>query len=414
MSSQNDVLRVLVVDDDRSFRDSIRNLLELEDWIELVSMAGDLDEAVSMACRLSPDVMLVDYNLPGGTGADLAQKLTSLLPNTAIIMMSVETGADVVRPALLSGARDFLSKPFPPSELYAALQRIPTQTASAEADVAARGALAEGAEIVAVHSPKGGCGVTTTAINLAVAKRLETHSRVALVDLSLAYGDVGLMMDLSSSTNISDLSTRSGELDAGLVADVMVTHPSGVKVLLAPSQPQQAERVSGAQVRKILTEISAQFDYVFVDTSHDLSESVLVALDMSRSVIVVSTQDVPAVRDVKLFMDVAKLLEYPNEKIKLILNRVNSHSVLAPGQIEQKLGLSLLGSIPEDVRSFADASNRGVPIVIGQRSSPATREFRRIVSTIQNRAASAASAEAVDNTTRSRSGVRGFFARAKA
>ncbi len=74
MSQKNIVLRVLVVDDDRGFRDQIRNLLDLEDWVELVSMAGDVDEAVSMACRLEPDVVLLDYYLPGGTGAQVAEQ----------------------------------------------------------------------------------------------------------------------------------------------------------------------------------------------------------------------------------------------------------------------------------------------------------------------------------------------------
>ena len=400
------VLRVLVVDDDRAFRDNLRNLLELESWIELVSMAGSVDEAVSMACRLEPDVMLVDFHLPDGTGADVAQQLRGCAPDVALIMMSVESGADVMRPALLSGARDFLSKPFDPAELYAALRRIPVSRSAVEEPAPQP---VEGAEIVAVHSPKGGCGVTTTAINLAVAKRLQSQSRVALVDLSLAYGDVGLMMDLSGSSNIYDLSQRAGELDASLLGDVMVTHPSGVKVLLAPAQPQQAEAVGGAQVRRILTEMSCLFDYIVVDTSHDLGEPVLVALDMARSVVIVSTQDVPAVRDVKLFTEVARLLEYPPEKLRLVLNRVNSHSVLGPASIQQRLGMELLGAVPEDPRPFADASNRGVPIAIGQRNGAAAREYRRMASLIHSQQLSATGA--VPDAAPRRWGL---FARARA
>lgn len=411
MTQANAVLRVLVVDDDRDFRDGLRRLLELEDWIEVVSMAGDVDEAVSMACRVSPDVVLTDYHLPGGTGAEVAQQLGQLLPDTAIIMMSVETGADVLRPAMLSGAMDFLAKPVDAAELYAALRRVPVRPADG-GQPEMTGPPPEGAEIIVVHSPKGGCGVTTLAVNLAVAKRLEAQARVALVDLSLAYGDVGLMMDLAGSTNIYDLSQRTAELDPALIADVMVTHPSGVKVLLAPSQPQQAEAISGAQFRQILTGMAAVFDYIVVDTSHDLSENVLIALDMARSVLLVSTQDVPAVRDVKLFLDVARLLEYPDEKLRLVLNRVNSHAVLTPSGITKRLGLELLGAVPEEPRPFSDASNRGVPVVIGNRGGAGSREIKRIASLIRARQVVAEPDGAPNAGHHQQPRRRGLFARA--
>lgn len=383
--NENETVRVLVVDDDRPFRDSVRDLLELESWIELVGMAGDTEEAISSAVSLSPDVVLLDYFLPSGTGAQVAERLTALLPDTTLIMMSMEARPDVMRPSMLSGAKDFLVKPFGAAELYTALQRVGTRRPVAEVDLGPATATAEGAEIVTVHSPKGGCGVTTIAVNLAVSKRLATGSRVALVDLSLAYGEVGLLMDLQGSANIHDLSQRASELDAALLADVLVTHPSGVKVLLAPSQPQQAEAVGGAQIRRILSEMANHFDYIFVDTSHELSEPVLVALDMARTILLVGTQDVAAVRDVKLFMDVVNLLGYPADKVQLVLNRTNGYTPLSPDAIQQRLGTPIKGTVPEELKPFSSASNRGVPVIIGNRRGAGTRELVRLASSIEAR-----------------------------
>lgn len=409
-----EAIRVLVVDDDRAFRETTRNLLELESWIELVGMAGDVDEAVSMACRLTPDVIIMDYFLPSGTGAQAAARLAGMLPNPALIMMSVETGSDMMRQSMLSGAKDFLVKPLGPSELYAALRRVSDKPVSQAPVFEGPVERPDGAEIVAVHSPKGGCGVTTVAINLAVAKRLETQARVALVDLSFAYGDVGLMMDLSAQTNIYELSLKLGEIDEALIADIVAPHPSGVKVLLAPPQPQQAEAITGPQVRQILAEMSNAFDYIFVDTSHNPSDVALAAMDMARMVLLVGSQEVAAVRNVKLFMEVAKLLEYSDEKVKLVLNRVNGYSPLSRSSIEQRLGLSVIGAVPEDLRPFAEASSRGVPLVQYSQGSAAARELKRISSVLHARQLLAEEASEQAHASRPKSPKLSLFSRARA
>lgn len=406
-------IRVLVVEDDRGLRDIIRSLMDLENWIIPVGFASDIDEAISMALQSAPDVILSDFYLPGGTGAEVAERLSAVLPHVPIIMMSVESASDVMRSAIRAGAKDFLVKPFGPNDLYNALQRVSTRSAASEPELEEDSAPPQGAEIVAVHSPKGGCGVTTIACNLAVAKRLETGARVAVVDLSLAYGGVGLMMDLNNSTNIYELSLKLDELDAALLNDILVTHPSGVKALLAPPHPQQAESISGLQVRQILQTMSEHFDYIFIDTAHDVSEITLVALDLARTVIVVGAQDVAAVRDVKLFTEVAELLGYPMEKVRLVLNRVNSYTPLATNAIQARLSLVAAGLVPEELKLFAEASSRGIPVVIASRSSLAAREIRKVAMSITAQQLSEELEVTVAAGT-SKPGRRSLFARARA
>jgi len=407
-------LKVMIVDDDRAFRDTIRNILELESWAELVGMAGDVDEAVAMASLHTPDVIVIDYYLPSGTGAEAAAQIGKLAPDAALIMMSVETASDLMRRAMLSGARDFLVKPFAPSELFDALRRVSSGAVQA-AEIAGPSAPVEGAQIITVHSPKGGCGVTSLVISLAVAKRLETGAKVGLLDLSLAYGDVGLMMDITAASNIYELSLKLSELDEKLLWDMMETHPSGVKVLLAPPQPQQAEAITGPQVRQILTEMSTTFDYIFVDTSHNPSDVTIVALDMARTILLVGTQEVAAVRNIKLFTEVAKLLEYPEEKMKFVLNKANNYTPLSPASIEQRLGLKLLGTVPEDLKTFAEAGSRGVPAVVYNRNTPATKAVRRIASLLQAQQPLLSDQEDESETTvRSKKSGRSLFARARA
>lgn len=386
MQADGGRVRVLVVDDDKQARDSIRDLLALESWIQPVGLAATAEEAISLAARLVPDVILLDYFMPGSEPMLTARRLSEVAPKAALVMISVETGTEIVRAAMVAGAKDFLSKPFAPSELYDVVRRV---YAPPGEGVGVAAAEPQGAEIVTVHSPKGGVGVTTLATSLAVAKRQQSGARVALVDLSLPYGDVGVVMDLVSPATLYDLCVRVQELDAALLADVLVTHPSGVKVLLAPADPQQAETVGAAQVRTILALMAEQFEYIFIDTAHDLADVTLTALDVARRVVVVGTQDVTAVRDVKQFLELTQLLDYEDDKVHLVLNRLNSYTRLSPASIEKRLGVSVLGSIPEDLKAFASAVADGVPVVQSHRGSAGAREIIRIADSLRAQQAGA-------------------------
>ncbi len=89
-----------------------------------------------------------------------------------------------------------------------------------------------------------------------MALKLSTQKKVALVDGSLYFGDLGVMLNLLSNKTICDAVEHIDDLDIDLLNDIMVTHSSGVKVLLAPPQPEMAELVTAEHVRRVLVELS--------------------------------------------------------------------------------------------------------------------------------------------------------------
>ena len=233
-------VRVLIVDDVADTRENVRKLLQFESDIDVVGAARSAMEGIQLSQELDPDVVLMDINMPETDGIAASEAITSQAPSVQVVMMSVQGEADYLRRSMLAGAREFLIKPFTSEELTTSIRRV-YQLASARrayAPPVAPPTLEQasttskkpaGAKVVAIYSPKGGTGVTTIAVNLAVALHDETQQRVALVDASLQFGDVGLLMNLPTHRSIADVVDSKSELDEELLLGVMAGHSSGAK-----------------------------------------------------------------------------------------------------------------------------------------------------------------------------------------
>ncbi|MBI3978616.1 MAG: cyclic nucleotide-binding domain-containing protein [Chloroflexi bacterium] len=230
-------------------------------------------------------------------------------------------------------------------------------------------------KIIAVFSPKGGVGRTTVAVNLAIALRQETGKPVAIVDGSLLFGDVGVMLNFEPRKSIADLLPHINELDPDILDSVLLTHASGVKAMLAPPSPEVAELITGDHIKLILSKMREQFDYVVIDTLPHLNEVTLSLLDMADRIIVVTTLEMPALKNVKVFLEVTKVLGYSTEKIMLVVNRSDSTGGIRLQQVEDTVGHRFAASIVSDGRLAIAASNRGVPVVMTSRESQLAQDI---------------------------------------
>ncbi len=120
----SDKIRILIVDDIHETRESVRKLLQFETDLEVIGHAGSGSEAITMAKAERPDVVLMDINMPDSDGIATSHVITTTLPDTQVIIMSVQSEADYLRRAMHAGARDFLMKPFSGDELVTAVRRV--------------------------------------------------------------------------------------------------------------------------------------------------------------------------------------------------------------------------------------------------------------------------------------------------
>ena len=234
-----DRIRVLIVDDIPETREHLTKLLGFESDIEVVGAAASGSEAIDLATSLHPEIVLMDINMPDMDGIATTEHLATRVPTAAVIMMSVQGEADYLRRSMLAGAREFLVKPFSSDELTSSIRHVAERerekmSRMVVTPISAGPALGEGGDgepgtVVAVFSPKGGVGRTTIAVNLAVAAHQDLGKRVCVLDASLQFGDVGVLLNLNpKNKSIADLAV---ELDAGEIESLetfMISHSSGI------------------------------------------------------------------------------------------------------------------------------------------------------------------------------------------
>jgi len=375
-------IRVLIVDDIPETRENLRKLLYFEEDVEVVGAAISGEEGIQMAKELQPHIVLMDINMPGVDGITASEAISQEVPTAQVIMMSVQGEADYLRRSMLAGAREFLIKPFSSDELVSSIRRVyelgAAQRARYQAPAppvsmtAQRRPLPpeELGKVISVFSPKGGTGCSTIATNLAVALQMETEAKVILVDGSLQFGDVAVLLDLKPVRTIADLVPHIGELDGDLVNSVLVPHSSGVKVLLAPPRPEMADLVVPDHMKRILEELKKTFDCIVVDTWTSLHDLVLSIMDVSDRIVLITTPDIPSIKNTKLFFEVTEALGYSPEKVFLTINKVDRRSNIRPEDIETGVKHSVAATLALDERVASLAANQGSPFVLSAANSP--------------------------------------------
>jgi pilus assembly protein CpaE len=372
--SPDEVIRVLIVDDITETRENLKKLLYFETDIEVVGTAINGQEAIELSKQYQPHIVLMDINMPELDGIAASGAIRREVPFVQIIMMSVQSEADYLRRSMMAGASDFLTKPFGSDELVASIRRVYDMSAHLRAIPATQMAKLEAAaaepkdlgQLVAVYSPKGGVGCTTVAINLAVGiQMIEPDSKVALVDCNLQFGDVGVSLNLRANRTITDLVDHIGELDLDLVESVMTKHDaSGVQVLLSPAKPEDADLVSADHVRRVLESMKQLYDYIIVDLGSRLQDLELSVFDLANRIILVTAPDVPSVKDVRYFFELVEALEYPHEKLLLVLNKSDTRTGVTSRLIEGNVKHKIFAEIPYERRSVVQSINQGVPYMI--------------------------------------------------
>jgi pilus assembly protein CpaE len=397
-----DKIRVLVVDDIAETRENIKKLLQFENDVEVVGAARSGKEGIQLAHELDPDVVLMDINMPDIDGIAATEAIRHKSPHIQIVILSVQGDQNYMRRAMLAGARDFLTKPPMGDELISAVRRA-AEMAIVERNKAVVGRVTGSVsglptavhvlpgilqgKVVTVYSAKGGVGKTTVAVNLAIAMHND-DTRVVLVDANLQFGDVAIFVNEQGKNTILEIAPRIEDLDAETIEEIMIKHePSGIHVLAAPQKPEYAEKITADQFSRVINLLKQLYAYIIIDTSSTLTDVTLAAMDESDAVVVVTTQEIPAIKNVSLSLDILQTLGVPRDRVVLVINRFDKRIAITPERVGKNLRQEVSAVIPLDEKIVINAVNRGIPFMVDNKNQLVARGVYSLAESVRGRLA---------------------------
>jgi pilus assembly protein CpaE len=370
-------ITALVVLDHEVDSDGIRTLLTETQGLELAGVVEGLDAGWIAMSERSTDAVVVACMAESEQALWMLRESARTYPDRPIVVVCPESPNGFVRHAFEAGADDLvvlpgdiLERPRPAAEqLMFALEKAVARRSGASAG----GQTALGS-LICVLGPKGGIGKTLTTVNLGVALAL-AGKKVAIIDLDLQFGDVGLSLGLAPQRTIFDLAKSGGSLDAEKVEAYLTPHSSGVRVLMAPVRPDQAGSIGIDLLRDVYALLRATHDYVIVDTPPGFTPEVITSIDGSTHVALVGMLDSLSLKNSKLGLQTLSLMGYQPDRIRIVLNRADTNVGVTPEDVAGVLGRAPDVLVPSH-RDVVRSINEGNPVVASRPRSDAAKAFK--------------------------------------
>ncbi|HET6741642.1 MAG TPA: AAA family ATPase [Kribbella sp.] len=343
-----------------------------------VTSVDDLNAALrALNDDPAEDLVVVGPGIDTDAALRFAAQVRFDRPVTGVILIRDVVDVALLTEALRSGVREVVAAGDTVA-LHAACERSRVLSERARTDLRFHDEPepARQGKVITVFSAKGGCGKTTLAINLAAALAAAHGEQVCLVDLDLAFGDVAISVQLDPVRTISDALPMAGHLDTTGAASLLTPYRPGLDMLLAPIAPGDAEKIPAALVGELLTVLRGMYDFVVVDTPAQFSEHVLTAMDVSDHHVLLTTPDTPALKNLRLTIDMLDLLSYSRDIRSVLVNRSDSKVGLSTADVERVVRSPLNGQVPSS-RNVPISINKGVPIVIGTPTHPVSQAITR-------------------------------------
>lgn len=366
--------RVIIVGQEPMARDEIQKMLAMSGFAVL-GEAGYGIEAVSLARDTEPDVVVILIEEPLIRALQTVEALNDLLPQSAIIAYSSVSDPNAMRKAMLAGVNDFLVTPVKEEDLVGSIHTVVQQEerrrarASGEAD----GPVSAGT-VITVFGAKGGIGKTTIATNLATALVQKTNQSVVLVDLDTRFGDVAILMDIPVERSIADMAMPEEEITREIIQECIYTHNTGVAILPAPIRPTDWRSIHAGHIERIVNLLTQTYDYVILDTPGTFNDIVARSLELATMVMLVATVDMASLKDTLLAIDMLRSWNFPQDKIKLVINSTNEAVNVQPAEVKRMLGRDVFWTIPYD-RNISTATQLGMPVVVAKPQSRASESL---------------------------------------
>ncbi|GAA4411511.1 AAA family ATPase [Quisquiliibacterium transsilvanicum] len=377
-------MNALIISDNPQVLDEVQKSVAGIDSISVLSaFRGSLASQQNLPVKGEVDLLILDCTADGAAELGQLERLAPLHPRLQTILVAPANSSELLMHALRIGVREVLTPPLRKEDMVAALRRISQRGAG--------GPRAQG-KVASFISCKGGSGATFLATNLGYVLAAHQHKKVLLIDMNLQFGDAALYVsDRRPPQTLADLSREIQRVDAAFLQSSAVEVLPNYFVIAAPDDPTRAMDVRPAAVDTLVRLARANFDFVIIDLGRSLDAVSVQALDLSDHIYPVLQLTLPFIRDAKRLLDVFRSLDYPAQKVRVIVNRMERVRDLNLHDLEQTLGTKVFATIPNHYESVTASVNQGVPIQKLSRNSPVTKALQQLSSELVEQEAGSAS-----------------------
>jgi len=385
-----ETLQILLVSPREEMRSQVANLLAGRMADYRLHWVAQPELALVRAADLLPHIILVDDELGETSPALLIGQLSARAPGVAILAVVGRDAMALARQAVFAGARGFVTKPLDAEEFLNALRQV----------LSKRGAGVDETEsepvgrLIVFCASRGGTGRTTLAINTAISLHNLRGEPTVLVDADYAAPALDVAMNIPAGANISSLMSKPASLDSELISQVLASHKSGVRVLLAPPPGDSSTPLSLPHIQRLLVWLKRMFTWVIVDLGLPIDEAAYAFLDGADRIVSVALPEMVGLRNARLMHDQFRERGYPPEKVWLVLNRSTLRGGLSPSDLANRLQIAVKQTVPDDQSLVVYSVNRGVPLVMSHPRSAVAQAIGRLATELaQETPASRLSAE---------------------
>jgi pilus assembly protein CpaE len=352
-----DLIRIVLIDPNGESRDALRRLLGTIGGFWVAEVLESYRGGDARVGEIAPDLVIVALDTDPQQAIDLIGAVTKSNPQAVVLPASRSSDSPLILRAVRAGAREFLTLPAEPAEVFEIAGRL-LQGREESQDSAARGR-----RVVAVTGASGGVGVTSVAVNLAVSLAAAKEQETLLLDLDMVFGSVDAALDIVTDHTLFTVLQNFERLDATLLKRSMTRHASGLYVLPRPEAIEEIAKVDPNTLHRLLGLLKATFGTVVIDTSKGLQSSDFAAIEIADEILVVVQLELTCLRNTARLLGLFQQFDGLVDRVKLIANRAGSTDTeISQAKAEETLKMPITWQIPNASKIFQAARIKGAPI----------------------------------------------------
>jgi MinD-like ATPase involved in chromosome partitioning or flagellar assembly/FixJ family two-component response regulator len=363
-------MRVLLIDDEPFYFKLLRNVLKEPEY--QFEYAKSSSEGLAKIPSFEPEMLVVDLKLPEMDGFEIIERLRRD-PKFGYLPVIVITSQDELNEKLKAfemGADDYVVKPFEPEELVARMGILARRSKAVQ--IARKNATSvTAANVITVHSLRGGVGCSSIVVNLGLAFQKLWGKQTLLIDSVLTAGQVALMLDAKPTATWENLVGFEMEyLDDVAVGEMISSHKSGIRYIASPRYPLAADTFTTETLRLLMEQIKKKNNFIIVDTAHDFSDMTIQMLAMSNTILLVMAPEMASLRTAVSAIEIYDRLGITFDQVKIVLNNNSSNPAIKRAQLEKVLKRPIDFVLPFEAGEVNRALNFGQPFILNNPDLP--------------------------------------------